>query len=188
MRRSWKIGALEESLLVSGMSIGEGLAVVLILGILLAFALTRYRAALTHTTVSEVLDLSSAARIAWVEQWAVEGRLPVHDGALSAPAPRETLHTLSGLRNASDGDLSRYVHALDETAADGQIVFQLRGSSPLARPLIVQFRPAFGPGAVPSTVLWLCGRAAVPAGFVRVGEDRTTLTNAELPSACRGST
>jgi hypothetical protein len=186
--RRWRIGGQEEALLVSGMSIGEGLAVVLILGILLALALTRYSAALPHTTASEVFDLSSAARIAWVEQWAVEGRLPVHDGALSAPSPRETLHTLSGLRNASDGDLSRYVHALDETAADGQIVFQLRGPTPPTRPLIVQFRPAFGPGAVPATVLWLCGRAAVPAGFLRVGEDLTTLTNAQLPSACRGST
>jgi hypothetical protein len=184
----WRSGAREESLLVSGLSLGEGIAIALTLGILLTLALTRYRAGLTHTAVSEVLGLSSAVRLAWIEQWAVEGRLPVSNGALSAPAPRETLRMLAGLSRPPNGDLSQYVHALDETATDGQIVFWLRNQNPQARPLIVQFRPAFGPGAIPATVLWLCGRAKLPAGFVRVGADLTTLTNAELPSACRGRT
>jgi hypothetical protein len=184
--RRWRKGGQEESLLASGLSLGEGLAVLLILGILLALGLTRYSAGVRHTAVAEVFDLSGPARMAWIEHWAVDGRMPVSDGTVSTPAPNDMLQTLPGLSRSPEGNLSQYVRALDQTAADGQIVLRLRSLNPAARSLIVQFRPAFGPGANPATVLWLCGRAKVPAGFVRVGEDLTTLTNAELPSACRG--
>ncbi len=186
MARRWASDAREESLLVSGLSLGEGLAVALIFGVLLLVVLTRYRAALTHTAVSEVLGLSSVARIAWIEQWAVRGAMPVSDGALRASAPRQTLQALAGFRQLPEGGWSRYVQALDETAVDGQIVFRLRGLNLPSKSLIVHFRPAFGPGESPATVLWLCGRAPVPNGFLRVGEDQTTLSNDELPSSCRG--
>ena len=178
--------ARDESLLASGLSLGEGLAVAFVVGVLLLMALARYRAALTHAALVEVFALTSVARVAWVEQWAVTGGMPVSGGALRSPAPRLTLQSLPGIRRNPESGVSRYVQSVDETAEDGQIVFQLRGVKRPSSSLFVQFRPAFGPGEAPATFLWLCGRAAVPEGFLRVGEDRTTLSNDDLPSPCRG--
>jgi hypothetical protein len=184
--KRWVSDARDESLLASGLSLGEGLAVAFVVGVLLLVALARYRPALTHTAIVEVFSLSSVARMAWIEQWAVKGGMPVSGGALRSPAPQQTLQSLPGIRQSPASEVSRYVQSVDEAAEDGQIVFQLRGMRRPSSSLIVQFRPAFGPGESPATVLWLCGRAAVPEGFLRVGESRTTLANDELPSSCRG--
>lgn len=186
LRKRWQSDARLDSLLVSGFSLGEGIAVAVVIGSLLALAVVRYAPALEHTAVSEVLELSRAAQVDWMEQWVVKGGMPVLSGALRVPLPAETLQTMAGFPYREEVDLTRTVQSLDVASTDGEILFYLRRQGTASTRLAIQFRPAFGPGDSPATVLWLCGRAAVPSGLLRVGEDRTTLPNEALPSACRG--
>lgn len=46
-------------------------------------------------------------------------------------------------------------------------------------------RAAFGPGEVPATLMWVCGRSRIAPGFTVVGKDLTTMTLDVLPSSCR---
>jgi hypothetical protein len=178
----WSRDTYATSLLASGFSLGEGVAVVALIGVLIALALMPVRHSMDHFTSTEVLWMSAPQKLDWAEQWAVHGDMPV---SRSRAAPKgKTLRQVTGLSIDRPDDLSRYLSSIDRRTTDGMTVFTLKARAPRST---IALRAAFGPGEYPATVLWLCGRAPVPRGFVRVGEDRTVLADEALPSPCRGT-
>ncbi len=179
--REWSHDPYDTSLLVAGFSLGEGIAVVALVGILMAGALKPVRGSFDHFATTEALRMSTPQKLDWAEQWAVHGDMPV---SRSQVTPKGlALRQVTGLSIDKPNDLSKYLSSVDQRATDGMTVFTLK--SPASQPTLA-LRAAFGPGEYPATVLWLCGRAPVPSGFVRVGADRTSLADETLPSPCRG--
>lgn len=179
--REWSQDPQDTSLLVSGFSLGEGLAVVALVGVLTALAVQPVRDSIDRFKVTEALWLSVNQKIDWIEQWATHGGMPVRR---SQVAPNgATLRLVTGLYFDNPDRYIMHLSGVDTAATDGMIVFTMNAPSP--QPTLA-FRPAFGPGETPATILWLCGRASVPRSFARSGEDRTSLSNEKLPSPCRG--
>ena len=181
-RGKWSRDEYDATLLVSGFSLGEGIAILALLGGLIALALNPARTSIDHFAATETLLMSTPHRIDWSEQWAIHGEIPASGS--EAITRGNTLRQSNGRSIKDPSDLGRFISRVDQRATDGMIVFTLKAPAP--QPTIA-FRAAFGPGESPATMLWLCGRALVPRGFVRVGADRTSLVDAKLPSPCRGT-
>jgi hypothetical protein len=116
-------------------------------------------------TQAELQMLSTANRLHWMEAWANDGIL---DPADTTPMKFEI-----------DG---KYVTAVAEERSDGAIDFELNPPSHSFGTITV--RPAIsstGSGAV----IWLCGFAPAPQGFVVRGRNATDLQNENLMSTCR---
>lgn len=179
--REWSQDPYDTSLLVSGFSLGEGLAVVAVVGILTGLAVSPGRDSIDRFKVTEALWLSVIQKLDWIEQWATDGDMPVHRSQVTPKGA--TLRLVTGLYFDKPDAYIKHLSGVDLGATDGMVVFTMNAP---ASQQTVSFRPAFGPGVTPATIIWLCGRASVPPGFARLGEDRTSLSNEKLPSPCRG--
>jgi hypothetical protein len=152
---------------MTGMSLGELLLVFLLVGVILSEGLRNVQAAVQHVSQTEIFALSIANKEYWVETWANDGLRPPE-----SVAPFEA---------SKDGE---YVASWDDQAVDGTATFALTARMGALVGDQVTLRPAFS-AATNFSVLWVCGFAPVPRGFVARGANRTTLEPAQLVSTCR---
>ncbi len=61
---------------VTGTSLGEGIAVVILLGMLAALAVSGTRGVQSRIRVLEAIGAASADKVQWMEHWAVTGLWP----------------------------------------------------------------------------------------------------------------
>lgn len=148
-----------------GISTIEILTCALLVGLLCAFYGAEARKFMPKFTQAELHMLSTANRIHWMETWA-------NDGVLDAAGTAPVQFTLDG----------KYVTAVPGARSDGAIDFEIQ---PLAHSSgVITVWPAIsntGSGAV----IWLCGLAPAPQGFVARGRNATDLGNEALMSTCR---
>ena len=154
--------------LIWGISTIEILTCTVLVGSLCALYAAEARRFIPKYTQAGLQMLSTANRLHWMEAWANDGLL---DAANTAPMKFEI-----------DG---KYVTAVPEERSDGAIDFELEPLSHASG--VITVRPAIsstGSGAV----IWLCGFAPAPHGFVARGRNATDLQNENLMSTCRTRT
>lgn len=159
-------GEERRSLLMTGNSLGELLLVCGLVGLMLTEALSGVQAAARHITQVEVFSLITADKVHWVEAWANDGVRPPE----STPV----------FESFAEG---KYVSSFAADTGDGTASFLLTAETGLEGEMLT-FRPAF-PRDSQHSVIWVCGRAAVPKGFVARGSNYTTLAPGDLLSTCR---
>lgn len=151
---------------MTGMSLGELLLVTLLIGAILTEALSGMQAAMRHIAQVEVFSLVAADKVHWVETWASDGFQP--------PETTATFHS------STEG---KYVSSFAADTGDGTANFVFTAETGLEGESLT-FRPAFPEGSQ-HIVIWVCGLAPVPTGFVARGANQTTLAPADLLSSCR---
>jgi hypothetical protein len=169
----------EHSLLISGFSVGEGVAVFALLAGVTLVAALQISPAIARVTAMEAISLSTHPKVDWMERWALGGDLPVRDGKVVTAAIAVSGIELEVLPP------SRYYAQVPKSDTQDFAIYRRHGDQKSFGGDQLQILPAFGPGAVPQTMVWLCGRAPIPPGFTRAGVERTTVPNLALPSVCR---
>jgi hypothetical protein len=176
----------------AGTSLGEGIAVATLLGLLVMFAATSLHGALSRFKVLEAIELSAGDKSEWMEHWALTGSWPMR-------ASPDSVVPVSVLPKAVTFLKNHYVDAKREDVADGNLgyhfaaprVVTLNEGLPFnvgdaaLQGYSVGIRPAFAPGETPTSVVWLCGYAEPPPGFVAPTKNLTDVPAALLPSPCR---
>jgi hypothetical protein len=151
--------------LIWGISTIEILTCTALVGSLCALYAAEALRFIPKYTQAELQMLSTANRLHWMETWANDGLL---DAADTAP-----------VKFRIDG---KYVAAVPEERSDGAIDFEFKPPSHASG--VITVRPAIS-GTGSGAVIWLCGFAPAPQGFVARGRNATDLRNEELMSTCR---
>lgn len=152
---------------MSGMSLGELLLAFLLVGLMLTEAVRDMQAGIRRVSQTEIFSLVTADRLHWVETWA-------NDGFRAADAT-------PGFQSLAEG---KFVTAMGSGTGDGTASFVFTAESGALEGEVVTIRPAF-PADSRHSVVWVCGLARAPRGFVASGANRTTLTPDQLLSTCR---
>jgi type IV pilus assembly protein PilA len=141
----------------------EILMSLIVIALLLSFAIREMKAAVAKAEGLGAFSDFTTARAALVESFALGGTWP----------DRQLFHFECYEKPAVDMDSAR-----------GAIDLELPGPcTSHATRRVLSMRPATG--ASNTTVLWVCGHAAVPEGMQVSGTDATTLSGEELYVACR---
>lgn len=119
--------------------------------------------------------MATGPKVAWMERWAVTGTVP-------GPIPADEVSVSSSTRDGRS-PVGLYLDAYVPEA--GGFAFALSSHMGAAAGGHIAFRPAVGPGAVPATMVWLCGHRPPPSGLRMLGENGTSVDVADLPSGCR---
>jgi type IV pilus assembly protein PilA len=178
---------------MTGISLGEGVAVAMLLGVLAAFGVAGTRGVLSRVKVLEAIDLSAGVKAEWMEYWSVTGLWPTPAPGATAPV------SLLSLSPSVKVTVPNYVEAKQEQVEDGSLAFTFAeprsvtltegvryGAGDAAlHGYSVGIRPAFAPAQAPTSVVWLCGYAEPPPGFVAPTKNLTDAPAALLPSPCR---
>ena len=151
-----------------GFSLGELLCVFGLLGAVTSLAVGGVPALLAQVTQTEALQISTRARLYWMERWANDGR------EVTSTAP-DYVYEPQG----------EYAYVMPDDAGDGTVTVLFKEKNPLLADEALTIRPTFSDRVAPWSIAWICGAAEPARGFVAVGEDRTTLPNARLVSGCR---
>jgi len=171
------------TLLHAGFSFGEGLCVLALLGILTGLAISEARKAPLHLATLEPIFLSSGLKTEWVVHWAETGEYPDNHGAKWDRYPVLP----SGLVDSKGDYVWKRILNVSFAETNGVFGFTLDESNSSISGQTISFRPAIAGGHAPTAVLWVCGHALAPPGFVLVGENTTTIANEDLPSPCRSA-
>ena len=113
-RGEWSRDEYDATLLVSGFSLGEGIAVLALLGGLIALALNPARTSIDHFAATETLLMSTPHRIDWSEQWAIHGEIPASGS--EAITRGNTLRQSNGRSIKDPSDLGRFISRVDQRA------------------------------------------------------------------------
>lgn len=152
---------------MTGMSLGEFLLVCLLVGLMLTEAVRHMQAGIQRISQAEIFSLSTADKLHWIETWANDG----FREASATPA----------FQSFAEGE---YATASASGTGDGTASFVFTAQAGALEGEVVTIRPAF-PADSRHAVVWVCGLASAPRGFVVSGENRTTLAPAQLLSTCR---
>jgi hypothetical protein len=151
-----------------GVSPGEFLVVVALVGALSALAVREFLAALPRVKQVEAFGLATRSRVHWVEVWA-------NDGVRAASSP---------LVDDKDGT---YLLPRDgDSEGTANFIFNEKFGADAGE--ILSVRPAFSDAEHPGAIVWVCGNASAPRGFAVRGENRTTVPTSKLIAACRTRT
>jgi hypothetical protein len=123
-----------------------------------------------HVRVLEAVSLASGSRIAMMETHAVTGEWRA-----------SSLDLLSGKGGNFIGRMRLELKAMRE---GGAIDYQFSDRAGDLSGRVLTFRAWQAPGTGESPVAWLCGHASAVA-MTAASDDRTTLSEVELPSPCR---
>jgi type IV pilus assembly protein PilA len=158
-----------------GFTLIELMIVVAIIGILAAIAIPAYQDYTIRSQVTEGLSLAADLKAAVAEEVANSGSWPATEVALGI---------------AEDTKVGKYVSDVDITNGTIDITYGRDANAAIAAE-ILSLKPHL---SVNGDVVWVCGRAAVPAGVsptdeadVDSGDNETTdgLENKYMPAACR---
>jgi len=153
----------------------ELLAAVTVIAIVMALAGSANRLTLEHVKTVEAITLVSGARIDLHEHRAVIGSWP------------ETARLeLSGIHYGDDGFLGRYVEAV-EYGAGGVLHFTMQEAAIRGPGYRLSMRAAVMPQQIGSPIVWICGYADAPAGFVALVRNETSIDASRLPASCRAA-
>jgi hypothetical protein len=163
------------SRLSTGFTPGEVLFTLLLIGFLGALAARQVPDLMASVAAMEAFELSTGPKVAWVEYWATTGQLPPGPGPdIAAARPNRT-----GEREG------RYFPGPPVIGSEGSVTYTFGPEAKLATGQRLTLRAAFGPGEIPATLMWVCGRSPIAPGFTVAGKDLTTMTRDVLPSPCR---
>ena len=151
--------------LIWGISSFEILTCVLLVGVLAGMFVDSARTFIPKFGQAELHILSASNRIYWSELWANDGsRNRVEEASVEYPVE------------------GRYVTGTLEGRGEGAVHFALTHEAFALG--VISLRPAIsssGSGAV----IWVCGNAPAPAGFVVRDQNLTSLGNEALIFSCR---
>ena len=158
--------------LQKGFTLIELMIVVAIIGILAAIAIPAYQDYTIRAQVTEGLNLAGGAKTAVAEYFAQKGTWPT---ALVGNAAGQL-----GFTAAPTG---KYVASIALNAGTINITYGLQANANLTAAPILSLVPYT---SVNGDVIWVCGRAAAPAGATIGGAAGTTsVVNKYLPASCR---
>jgi len=154
-----------------GFTLIELMIVVAIIGILASIAIPAYQDYTVRAQVVEAFSLASELKGSIQEFRKERGRLPRNNHEAGVPAADKLIGNYVTQIEVTDGALNIKMGNHANKLIEGGIV--------TLQPLVVTGSPA-------SPMSWRCGLRSVPAGMEAVGENRTSIDDKFLPSACRG--
>jgi type II secretory pathway pseudopilin PulG len=148
----------------------ELLVCLAIMGAMIGVAAQGAGRVMQHLDVMEAVSLVAGAETALMEYRAVTGAWP------SANERASFLGTAN-----EKGSLA----AVQAVRSGGAVDFALsaRAGSAAGKILTIGAWQSAGAGDLP--IVWICGHGSAPAPMTAASEDRTTLSEVELPSPCR---
>ena len=157
--------------LQKGFTLIELMIVVAIIGILAAIAIPAYQDYTIRAQVTEGLNLAGDLKAAVAENFAGTGAWPVNNASV-------------GVVNVKSG---KYVAGVLISTGTINITYGLQANANLILTPVLSLRPMVSANG---DVIWICGRAAVPAGAVNPASgasaaDATTVVAKYLPKTCR---
>jgi type IV pilus assembly protein PilA len=155
-----------------GFTLIELMIVVAIIGILAAIAIPAYQNYNIRAQVTEGLTLAGGWKAAIAEFYSQKGTFPT---CASIPGSA----TCVAAQGATTG---KYVSSVIVGPNAGQIVitYGLQANTKIAA-LVLDISPGTSAN---NDVVWVCGKAAVPAGTVGVPADGTSVPAQYLPTSC----
>ena len=148
----------------------ELLVCLAIMGAMIGVAAHGTHRVMQHLDVMEAVNLMSGAEAALMEYRAVTGTWPSSSERRSYLATVDEKGSLAAVQAVRNGG------AVDFTLA-------ARAGSAAGKILTIRAWQSAGAGDLP--IAWICGHGSAPTPMTAAGEDRTTLSDDELPSPCR---
>ena len=157
--------------LQKGFTLIELMIVVAIIGILAAIAIPAYQDYTIRAQVTEGLNLAGDLKAAVAENFAGTGSWPLDNASV-------------GVVNIKSG---KYVAGVLISTGTINITYGLQANANLIATPVLSLRPMVSANG---DVIWICGRAAIPAGAVNPASgasaaDATTVVAKYLPKTCR---
>jgi type IV pilus assembly protein PilA len=154
-----------------GFTLIELMIVVAIIGILAAIAIPAYQDYTIRAQVTEGLNLAGDLKAAVAENFAATGAWPATNAAVGITAVKS----------------GKYVAGVVISTGTINITYGLQANSNLTATPVLSLRPMTSANG---DVIWVCGRAAVPAGAIdptsgAASADATTVVAKYLPKTCR---
>lgn len=153
-----------------GFTLIELMIVVAIIGILASIAIPAYQDYTIRAQVVESFSIASELKLSINDYYKARGSFPPDNAAAGVPEPRYLI--------------GNYVERVEVVDGAVHVRFGHHGHSAL-HDQVLSIRPLVVTGSPTSPISWACGYSSPPEGMEAIGEDRTTLANPFLPSACR---
>lgn len=155
---------------MKGFTLIELMVVVAIIGILASVAMPSYQTYITRAQVVESLVIVGELKTTVAEYYKQTGRFPEDNQQAGLPESQFLLGNYVAGIQLSNGAF--------HITLGNKVNQQLMGKTLTIRPIVVTGSPA-------SPFSWVCGTASIPKGMEAVGENKTSLEAALLPSECR---
>jgi len=153
-----------------GFTLIELMIVVAIIGILASIAIPAYQDYTIRAQVSESFSITGELKLSIKDYYKDRGRFPSDNEQAGVPNAQFLIGNYVTRVEVVDGamhvEFGNYINA--------NVLGQ-----------VLTIRPTFVTGSPTSPISWTCGYRLPPEGMEASGENRTTVVNKHLPSACR---
>lgn len=160
--------SIERSL--HGFSLMEMLIVLAIISIILVATIPSGGGRVDQAAIAETVELMKNYKPQIEGYYRSQGEFPVDNATAGLPEADSIVGNYMSAVFLLDGAL--------HVRLGNKIRAELRGK-------YISLRPIFVPGVANAPISWVCGTDTVPADMVAAGENRTDISSASLPVACR---
>jgi len=155
---------------ITGFTLIELMVVITIIGILASTAMPSYQAYIVRAQVTEALTMVSELQSYTKEYYKATGRFPKNNASAKLPAKNQLMgNYVSEIRIENGAFHVELGHKVNQ-ALEGKLI---------------TVRPAVVKGSPLSPFSWLCGHSHVVDGMEAIGDNKTNIEEAYLPSSCR---
>lgn len=154
----------------NGFTLIELMIVVAIIGILASIALPAYQDYTIRAQVVESFSITGELKLSIKDFYKDRGRFPANNEEAGVPDAQYLIGSYVKRVDVVDGAM----HVEFGNYVNSQLLEQ-----------VLTIRPIVVSGSPSSPISWTCGYRTPPDGMEAVGEDKTTLNNTHMPSACR---